>query len=80
MLIVIDIFSKFGKTIPLKNKYAQTKTLAISDIIKSSERKPNLLETDDGKETVNNILKDFLKQNIVKGYSRYALYFTLSSI
>ena len=59
MLVVIDIFSKFGKTIPLKNKYAQTKTLAISDNIKSLERKPNLLETDDGKETVKKFSKIF---------------------
>ena len=50
--VVIDKFSKFGWTIPLKNKYAQSITDAFSEIIKSSNRKPNLLETHDGKNMV----------------------------
>ena len=49
ILVVSDTFSKFGWTKPLKNKYAQSITDAFSEIIKSSNRKPNLLETDDGK-------------------------------
>ena len=52
ILVVIDNFSKFGWTIPLKNKYVQSITDAFSEIIKSSNRKPNHLETDDGKEYV----------------------------
>ena len=48
ILVVRSIFSKFGGTIPLKNKYAQSITDAISQIIKTSRRKPNLLQTDDG--------------------------------
>ena len=48
--IVSDNFSKFGWTIHLKNKYAHSITNAFSQILKSSNRKPNLLETDDGKE------------------------------
>ena len=46
--VVIDNFSKFGWTIPLKNKYAQSTTHAFSQIAKTSKRKPNHLETDDG--------------------------------
>ena len=49
ILVVIDNFSKFGWTITLKNKYAQSITDAFSQIVKSSKRKLNLLETDDGK-------------------------------
>ena len=49
-LVVLDKFSKFVWTISLKNKYAQSKTVAFSQIVKSSKRKPNLLETDDGKD------------------------------
>ena len=60
ILVVIDNFSKFGWTIPLKNKYAQSITDAFSEIIKSSNRKPNLLETDDGKEYVNKFFNEFL--------------------
>ena len=45
ILVVIDNFSKYGWTIPLKNKYGQSITDAFSQIIKTSKRKPNLLET-----------------------------------
>ena len=71
ILVVIDNFSKFGWTTPLKNKYAQSITDAFSEIMKSSNRKPNLLETDDGKEYVNKIFNEFLNNNNIKRYSRY---------
>ena len=71
ILVVIDNFSKFGWTIPLKNKFSQSITDAFSEIIKSSNRKPNLLETDDGKEYVNKIFSEFLNNNKIKRYSRY---------
>ena len=59
ILVVIDNFSKFGWTIPVKNKYAQSITDAFSQIIKTSRPKPNLLETDDGKEYVNKNFNEF---------------------
>ena len=59
-------------TIPLKNKFSQSITDAFSEIIKSSNRKPNLLETDDGKEYVNKIFNEFLNNNKIKRYSRYS--------
>ena len=71
ILVVIDNFSKFGWTFPLKNKYAQSITDAFSQIIKTSRRKPNLLETDDGKEYVNKIFNEFLNNHNIKRYSRY---------
>ena len=71
ILVVVDNFSKFGWTIPLKNKYAQSITDAFSQIIKISRRKPNLLETDDGKEYVKKIFNEFLNNNKIKRYSRY---------
>ena len=69
ILVVIDNFSKFGWTIPLKNKYAQSIIDAFSQIIKTSRRKPNLLETDDGKECVNKIFNEFLSNKNIKRYS-----------
>ena len=66
ILVVIDNFSKFGWTIPLKKNYAQSITNAFSQIVKSSKRKPNLLETDDGKEYVNKIFNDFLNKHNIK--------------
>ena len=71
ILVVIDNFSKFGWTIRLENKFSQSITDAFSEIIKSSNRKPNLLETDDGKEYVNKIFNEFLNNNKIKRYSRY---------
>ena len=71
ILVVIDIFSKFGWTIPLNNKYAQSITDALSQIVKSSKRKPNLLETDDGKEYVKKIFNDLLNNHNIRRYSRY---------
>ena len=66
ILVVIDNFSKFGWIIPLKNKFSQSITDAFSEIIKSSNRKPNVLETDDGKEYVNKIFNEFLNNNKIK--------------
>ena len=70
ILVLVDNFSKFGWTIPLKNKYAQSIKDAFSQIIKISKRKPNLLETDDGKEYVKKTFNEFLNQHNIKRYSR----------
>ena len=72
ILVVIDNFSKFGWTIPLKNKYAQSITDAFSRIVKSSNREPNVFETDDGKENLNRIFDEFLNNHNIKRYSRNA--------
>ena len=70
ILVVVNIFSKFGWTIPLKNKYAQSITDAFSRIIKTSRCKPNLLKTNDGKENANTIFNVFLNNHSIKRYSR----------
>ena len=66
ILVVNDNFSKIGWTIPLKNKYDQSITDAFSEINKSSNREPNLLETDDGKESVNKTFNEFLPITTLK--------------
>ena len=70
VLVTIDNFSKFGWTIPLKNKNAQTIKDSFENIIITSKRKPKLIETDRGKEFYNNIFQDFLNKNNIKLYSR----------
>ena len=70
VLVVIDNFSKFGWTLPLKNKNAQTIKDSFENILISSKRKPNLIESDRGKEFYNNIFQDFLNKNNIKLYSR----------
>ena len=70
VLVTIDNFSKFGFTVPLKNKNAQTIKDSFENIIISAKRKPNLIEIDRGKEFYNNLFQDFLNRNNIKLYSR----------
>ena len=70
VLVTIDNFSKFGWTIHLKNKNAQTIKDSFEIILINSKRKPNLIESDRGKEFYNNIFQDFLNKNNIKLYSR----------
>ena len=56
VLVIIDNFSKYGWTIPLKNKNAQTIKDSFENILINSKRKPNLIESDRGKEFYNNIV------------------------
>ena len=74
VFVIIDNFSKFGWTIPLKNKNAQTIKDSFENILINSKRKPNLIETDRGKEFYNNIFQDFLNKNNIKLYSRNSSY------
>ena len=74
ILVIIDNFSKYGWTIPLKNKNAQTIKDSFENILISSKRKPNLIESDRGKEFYNNIFQDFLNKNNIKLYSRNSSY------
>ena len=70
VLVVIDKSSKFGWSVPLKNKNAQTIKDSFENILISSKRKPNLIESDRGKEFYNNIFQEFLNKNNIKLYSR----------
>ena len=51
LLLVIDIFSKYGWVIPLKDKKGETVAKALKTIFR--ERKPEKLWTDKGKEFYN---------------------------
>ena len=74
VLVIIDNFSKFGWTVPLKNKKAQTIKDSFENILINSKRKPNLIESDRGKEFYNSIFQDFLNKNNIKHYSRNSSY------
>ena len=45
VLVIIGNFRKFGFTLPLKNKNAQTKKDSFENILIISKRKPNLIES-----------------------------------
>ena len=74
VLVIVDNFSKFGWTVPLKNKNAQTIKDSFENILISSKRKPNLIKSDRGKEFYNKTFQDFLNQNNIKLYSRNSSY------
>ena len=74
VLVTIDNFSKYGWTIPLKNKNAQIIKDSFENILINSKRKPNLIESDRGKEFYNNIFQDFLNKNNITLYSRNSSY------
>ena len=74
VLVIIDNFSKYGWTVALKNRKAQTIKDSFENILISSKMKSNLIETDRGKEFYNNIFQDFLNKNNIKLYSRNSSY------
>ena len=74
VLGIIDNFSKFGWTVPLKNKNAQTIKDSFENILKTSKRRPNLIESDHGKDFYNNIFQDFINKNNIELYSRNTSY------
>jgi hypothetical protein len=77
LLAVIDIFSKFGWMIPLKNKSGISVSEAFEKIFRGeaspheamSSRKPKLLWVDKGKEFYNKNMKTLLKENEIEIYS-----------
>ena len=71
IFIIVDNFSKYLWTIPLKNKYSQTITNEFSNIITTSKRKPLKIESDRGTEFYNSIFQNFLKSKSIHHYSRY---------
>ena len=50
VLVIIDNLSKFGRTIPYKNKNALTMKDSFENFLISLKRKPNLIESDRGKD------------------------------
>ena len=58
ILLVIDIFSKYGYLVPLKNKEGKTVATALKTIFK--ERKPEKMWVDKGKEFYNKDVKDLV--------------------
>ena len=79
VLVTIDNFSKYGWTVPVKNKNAQTIKDSFENISLKSKRRSNLIESDRGKEFYNNIFQDFLNRNNINLYSRNSSYGAVSA-
>ena len=63
LLMVIDVFSKYGWIVPLKDKRTESVSLAFDTLFKKSKRKPEMLWTDKGSEFISKHFKEFLKKN-----------------
>ena len=66
--MVLDVFSKYGWIVPLKDKKGETVTQAFKTIFKEG-RKPQYLWTDKGKEYYNKNMKELLEKNGITLYS-----------
>jgi len=66
--MVLDVFSKYGWIVPLKDTKGETVAEAFKTIFKEG-RKPQYLWTDKGKEYYNKHVKELLKKNKITLYS-----------
>ena len=71
MFVIIDNLSKYLCCIPLRNKYSQTITNEISNILTKSKRSPLKIESDRGKEWYNSAFQNLLKTKNIQHFSRY---------
>ena len=62
LLTVIDVLSKYAWVVPLKNKTGKEVVKAFESILKTSDRKPQNLQTDKGKEFYNGLMQQWLKK------------------
>ena len=67
ILTCVDVFTRFARAAPLKNKTGKETASAISKLIK--DEKPRNVQTDLGKEFYNPQVKQVFKQNKINHYS-----------
>ena len=66
LLCVIDIISKYGWVVPLKDKKGVSIANLFQKILKESNRKPNKIWVDKGSKFYNNFFKKLLNDNDIK--------------
>ncbi|KAJ8915419.1 hypothetical protein NQ315_003179 [Exocentrus adspersus] len=71
---MVDCFSKFLWTRPIKNKTGQELTQAFEDILlHANKRVPSNLQTDQGTEYYNRIFNNLMKKYNINHYSTYSV-------
>ena len=68
IVMVIDVFSKYGWAMPLKNKSADETVRAFTEIWDSEQKPPKFLWTDKGKEFDNKKFRKLLVENNIHLY------------
>ena len=71
MLNVIDIFSKYAWSIPLKDKTGKCVLDGFKQIVKESNGIPKNIWVDEGKEFYNKLMNEWLKENNIIRYSTH---------
>lgn len=72
ILVVIDCYSKYVWTRPLKNKTATEVTNAMRDIIKEAGYSPRNIQSDNGTEFYNSLFSKLMKTFGINHYSTYS--------
>ena len=69
LLSAVDLFSKYARVVPIKDKKDVSIDDAFQKIFKESNRKSNKIWVDKGSEFYNNSFKKWLKDNDIEMYS-----------
>ncbi len=72
MLNVIDVFTRYAWSIPLKDKSAKTVTEAFKSILDDNGEAPKRLWCDQGKEFYNKTFEALMKKHKIQLYSTYS--------
>lgn len=72
LLTVIDCFSKFAFAVPVKDKTGNSVSNAMESIFIESNRKPNILQTDNGREFYCKPFQNLMKKYKIHHYSTYS--------
>jgi Integrase core domain len=69
ILTIIDVYTKYGRAVPLKNKKGSTVSDVLNNLIKNSKTQPLYFWCDKGKEFYNKHIEDLCKKYSIKLYS-----------
>ena len=68
---VIDAFTKYAWIKPFEDKKGETVLIAFIEIVNESNRKPNKLCVDQGREFYNKLMQEWLDNNDILMYSKH---------
>ena len=71
LLFVIDVFTKYAWVKLLKDKKGKIVLNVFIEIVSESNRKPNILWVDQGKEFYNKLMQEWLDNNDILMYSTH---------
>lgn len=71
LLTVIDCFSKYAFAVPVTDKTGNSVSVAMESIFIESNRKPHMLQTDNGREFYCKPFRTLMKKYNIHHYSTY---------